>query len=68
MGPDENAADDPQVAVRRESPLTATLQTIETGPGLVFDALAGGAADAPLVLLLHGFSELLLAHLSKNPV
>jgi pimeloyl-ACP methyl ester carboxylesterase len=32
-------------------------QTITTGPGLVFDALTGGAADAPLVLLLHGFAE-----------
>jgi hypothetical protein len=56
MGPDENAAGDPQTAGRRESPLMATLRTIETGPSLVFDALVGGAADAPLVLLLHGFS------------
>jgi pimeloyl-ACP methyl ester carboxylesterase len=31
--------------------------TIETGPGLVFDALVDGATDRPLVLLLHGFSE-----------
>jgi pimeloyl-ACP methyl ester carboxylesterase len=30
---------------------------IETGPGLVFDVLIGGDAGAPLVLLLHGFSE-----------
>src|SRR6187455_1106452 len=30
---------------------------IEIGPGLVFDALVGGDAGAPLVLLLHGFSE-----------
>src|SRR6266850_3508347 len=30
---------------------------IETGPGLVFDVLVGGDAGAPLVLLLHGFSE-----------
>ena len=35
----------------------AKLRKIETAPGLVFDALDGGAADAPLVLLLHGFSE-----------
>ncbi len=33
------------------------LGKIETGPGLVFDALVGGDAAAPLVLLLHGFSE-----------
>jgi pimeloyl-ACP methyl ester carboxylesterase len=32
-------------------------QQIRTQPGLVFDALAAGAGDAPLVLLLHGFSE-----------
>ena len=32
-------------------------RTIATGPGLAFDALAGGAGDAPLVLLLHGFAE-----------
>src|SRR6202035_4384318 len=32
------------------------LRTIETGPGLVFDAWVAGAADAPLVLLLHGFA------------
>ncbi|HEX5212501.1 MAG TPA: alpha/beta hydrolase [Pseudolabrys sp.] len=31
--------------------------TIETEPGLVFDVLADGPADAPLVLLLHGFAE-----------
>jgi pimeloyl-ACP methyl ester carboxylesterase len=35
----------------------AELRRIETAPGLVFDALVGGAAGAPLVLLLHGFSE-----------
>src|SRR6185295_2883787 len=29
---------------------------IETG-GFVFDALVAGAADGPLVLLLHGFAE-----------
>jgi pimeloyl-ACP methyl ester carboxylesterase len=33
------------------------LQKIETGPDLVFDALADGPADGPLVLLLHGFAE-----------
>ena len=32
-------------------------QTIATAPGLVFDVLAAGGADAPLVLLLHGFAE-----------
>jgi pimeloyl-ACP methyl ester carboxylesterase len=30
---------------------------IETAPGFAFDALTGGDADAPLVLLLHGFAE-----------
>lgn len=30
---------------------------IATGPGLVFDVLADGSAEAPLVLLLHGASE-----------
>lgn len=29
---------------------------IEVGPGLVFDLSAAGAADAPLVLMLHGFA------------
>ena len=33
------------------------LHKIEIGPGLVFDALVGGDTGAPLVLLLHGFSE-----------
>src|SRR5712672_1469346 len=33
------------------------LRKIETGPGLVFDALVGGAVDGPLVLMLHGFAE-----------
>jgi pimeloyl-ACP methyl ester carboxylesterase len=33
------------------------LRKIETGQSLVFDALVGGAVDAPLVLLLHGFAE-----------
>ncbi|MGP0093037.1 MAG: alpha/beta fold hydrolase [Xanthobacteraceae bacterium] len=33
------------------------LRKIEIGPGLVFDAWVAGAADAPLVLLLHGFAE-----------
>jgi len=32
-------------------------QTIQTSPGLTFDALVDGAAGAPLVLLLHGFAE-----------
>jgi pimeloyl-ACP methyl ester carboxylesterase len=35
----------------------AELQNIELAPGLVFDVLADGAANAPLVLLLHGFAE-----------
>ena len=35
----------------------AALRTIATGPGLTFDVLDGGRADAPLVLLLHGFAE-----------
>jgi len=35
----------------------ASLQTIGTEPGLVFDALVEGADGAPLVLLLHGFAE-----------
>jgi pimeloyl-ACP methyl ester carboxylesterase len=33
------------------------LRTITTGPDLTFDILAAGPADAPLVLLLHGFAE-----------
>ena len=33
------------------------LRTIETEPGLVFDALVDGRPDVPLVLLLHGFAE-----------
>jgi pimeloyl-ACP methyl ester carboxylesterase len=33
------------------------LRQIGTAPGLVFDVLAAGPADAPLVLLLHGFAE-----------
>ena len=35
----------------------AKLLEIETEPGLIFDVLADGAADAPPVLLLHGFAE-----------
>ena len=33
------------------------IQTIAVAPNLTFDALAGGDASAPLVLLLHGFHE-----------
>jgi alpha-beta hydrolase superfamily lysophospholipase len=33
------------------------LQTLTTAPNLAFDALMVGGADAPLVLLLHGFAE-----------
>jgi pimeloyl-ACP methyl ester carboxylesterase len=34
-----------------------TLTQITTSPTLTFDALAAGAPNAPLVLLLHGFAE-----------
>src|ERR1700704_2073944 len=34
-----------------------SLSQITTSPALTFDALAAGAPDAPLVLLLHGFAE-----------
>jgi pimeloyl-ACP methyl ester carboxylesterase len=34
-----------------------SLSQITIAPGLTFDALTAGAADAPLVLLLHGFAE-----------
>jgi pimeloyl-ACP methyl ester carboxylesterase len=33
------------------------LDLFRCSPGLTFDALAAGATDAPLVLLLHGFAE-----------
>ena len=33
------------------------LRTIATAPGLTLDVLAGGPANGPLVLLLHGFAE-----------
>src|SRR5262249_22368527 len=33
------------------------LHRIEAGEGLVFDVLAAGPLDGPLVLLLHGFAE-----------
>ena len=33
------------------------LTKVEIGPGLTFDVQTAGAADAPLVLLLHGFAE-----------
>ncbi len=32
------------------------MRRITTGSGLVFDCWVGGAGDAPLVLMLHGFS------------
>ena len=35
----------------------ASLEKITVQPGLTFDTLAAGKADAPLVLLLHGFAE-----------
>jgi pimeloyl-ACP methyl ester carboxylesterase len=41
----------------RDARVMAALQTITTGPGLVFDVLVDGPAGAPLVLLLHGFAE-----------
>jgi pimeloyl-ACP methyl ester carboxylesterase len=34
-----------------------SLSQITIAPGLTFDTLLAGAADAPLVLLLHGFAE-----------
>ena len=33
------------------------LRKIETRPGLVFDALVNGVADAPLMLLIYAFAE-----------
>jgi pimeloyl-ACP methyl ester carboxylesterase len=45
----------------------AEWRKIETAPGLVFDALAEGAAEAPLVLLLHGFAQSLHAWRSQLP-
>jgi hypothetical protein len=41
---------------RCESTRVAELRKIVTAPDLVFDAWVAGPADAPLVLLLHGFS------------
>jgi pimeloyl-ACP methyl ester carboxylesterase len=35
----------------------AEMRRIETGPGLAFDVMVEGPADAPLVLLLHGFAQ-----------
>jgi pimeloyl-ACP methyl ester carboxylesterase len=35
----------------------AKFEEITVAPGFIFDALTAGAADAPLVLLLHGFAE-----------
>jgi pimeloyl-ACP methyl ester carboxylesterase len=35
----------------------AHLEKMAIAPGLTFDALVAGEADAPLVLLLHGFAE-----------
>jgi pimeloyl-ACP methyl ester carboxylesterase len=40
---------------------------IDVGPGLVFDALAAGPAEAPLVLLLHGFAQSLHAWRAQLP-
>jgi pimeloyl-ACP methyl ester carboxylesterase len=40
---------------------------IDIGPGLVFDALVAGAAEAPLVLLLHGFAQSLHAWRAQLP-
>src|SRR5947208_10594957 len=41
----------------RSASLAAIIETrrIETAPGLLFDVSVAGAADAPLVLMLHGF-------------
>ena len=35
----------------------ADIHKVETGPGLIFDVGVDGRVGAPLVLLLHGFSE-----------
>src|SRR3954470_7323453 len=35
----------------------AEFEQITIAPGLTFDTLTAGSADAPLVLLLHGFAE-----------
>ena len=40
---------------------------IDIGPGLVFDALAAGPDEAPLVLLLHGFAQSLHAWRAQLP-
>src|SRR5439155_17600108 len=35
----------------------ADIHKVETAPGLIFDVGVDGRVGAPLVLLLHGFSE-----------
>jgi pimeloyl-ACP methyl ester carboxylesterase len=40
----------------KSTPMTG-LKKITTTAGLTFDVMVGGAEDAPLVLLLHGFAE-----------
>jgi pimeloyl-ACP methyl ester carboxylesterase len=40
---------------------------IDIGPGLVFDAVAAGPDEAPLVLLLHGFAQSLHAWRAQLP-
>ena len=47
----------PRTIGRRGEIFMTEVRKIETGQSLVFDALVGGAVDAPLVLLLHGFAE-----------
>jgi len=43
------------------------VETIETEPGLVFDALIEGPRGGPFVLLLHGFAESLHTWRSQMP-
>jgi pimeloyl-ACP methyl ester carboxylesterase len=44
----------------------AKLRTIESGPGMIFDAWVDGPAVGPLVLMLHGASESF--HMWRPPV
>lgn len=57
----------PRTIGRRGEIFMTELRKIETGQSLVFDALVGGAVDAPLVLLLHGFAESLHTWRSTVP-
>src|SRR5580692_4322993 len=53
-------------AAGEQAPMTEW-RKIDIRPGLVFDALVAGAADAPLVLLLHGFAQSLHAWRAQLP-